>query len=138
MKYGYINPAIQVYPFDNRPEIKVLIVPNETWGEGFRDFYLINEKMGDPVYMFGCKAETDREAAHLAHANAIDYTPLSWLGQEPEPAAPLRLCWRCLAGLECKEGPQSTIAIEWDEDDENDDFRCDWCDSDMEDTLYEL
>lgn len=49
---------------------------------------------------------------------------------------PERICWRCLAGLEHRKGPQSTIEVYFDEDDENDPFLCDWCDTNLEDTLY--
>ena len=56
----------------------------------------------------------------------------------PTPLAappPLRVCARCLMGIECKEGKQITREIYIDEDD---DAKCDWCEDDMSDVLYEI
>ena len=55
--------------------IYCLIVEND---DTTRDFYLINSELGDPVYMFTCKADDDQHAAHLARVNAILYTPDNW------------------------------------------------------------
>lgn len=50
----------------------------------------------------------------------------------------LRLCWRCLAGLEHREGPQMALEVCFDEECDEETFVCDWCGSDMEDTLFEI
>ena len=138
MKFETVSRVLRVYPFDNHPEIYILITPAACKWKKYRDFFLVNNDQGNPIHMFTLKTQNDTEAIELANANAIDHTPLNWLNKETEPVAPLRICWRCLAGLECREGPQSTTTIYWDEDDEEDAFLCDWCDSDMETELYEL
>ena len=49
-----------------------------TGKDEIRSFYLVNENYGDPVYMFGCKTDSDADAAEIAIANAIDYIPSEW------------------------------------------------------------
>lgn len=49
----------------------------------------------------------------------------------------LRVCWRCLCAIEHKEGTQTTFTHYWDGDEDNE-FRCDWCDTDTETELYEI
>ena len=46
----------------------------------------------------------------------------------------LRVCYRCLMGIECHEGKQATIEIYVDDDQ---DITCEWCEERF-DTLYEL
>ena len=57
------------------PGIYCLIVSND---DETRDFYLINENYGDPVFMFGCKAEDDTHAAEIAYSNYDVYIPEEW------------------------------------------------------------
>ena len=49
----------------------------------------------------------------------------------------LRVCARCLMGIECHEGSQATMTIYVDEDDEVE-SSCEWCKESGFDTLYEL
>ena len=46
--------------------------------DNYRSFYLINDTMGDPVYMFSCAAIDDNHAVMLALGNAEDYIPAQW------------------------------------------------------------
>lgn len=47
----------------------------------------------------------------------------------------LRVCYKCLMGIECHEGKQATIEIYVDDDEPE--TVCEWCE-DWFDTLYEL
>lgn len=64
--------------------IRVEIIPDKvhciviTGKENVKSFYLINEKYGDPVFMFACKTDSDTDAAAMAAANAADYMPPEW------------------------------------------------------------
>lgn len=49
----------------------------------------------------------------------------------------LRVCAHCLMAIECHEGAQATIRISVDEDDPVE-SRCEWCEEEGFDTLYEL
>ena len=49
----------------------------------------------------------------------------------------LRVCYRCLMGIECHEGKQFVKEIFIDEDDENE-SKCEWCEESNFDTLYEF
>lgn len=49
----------------------------------------------------------------------------------------LRVCYRCLQGIECHEGKQAVMEIYVDEDDETE-STCEWCEENGFDTLYEL
>lgn len=51
----------------------VLIVPNESKGRGFREFYLQHASCGTYAYMFGCTVADDAEAAQLVLNNAEQY-----------------------------------------------------------------
>ena len=69
----YTTPhALRVEVSEN---IHCLIV---TGKNEIRSFYLINENYGDPVFMFGCKTDSDTAAAEMAIANAADYIPTEW------------------------------------------------------------
>lgn len=46
----------------------------------------------------------------------------------------LWVCEHCLAAIESHEGNQATLRHSVDEDDD----KCDWCEEDGFDTLYEL
>ena len=48
----------------------------------------------------------------------------------------MKVCDRCLAAIESREGKQLTVPLYKDEDSE--DFVCDWCGEDMYDTLHEI
>lgn len=54
---------------------------------------------------------------------------------EPEEPAPLRVCEHCLMAIESREGQQITRKIYVDEDDPQ---KCDWCETDNNDVLYEI
>lgn len=54
---------------------------------------------------------------------------------ETEEPAPLRVCERCLMAIESREGSQITRKIYVDEDDPQ---KCDWCETDDNDILYEI
>ena len=47
------------------------------------------------------------------------------------------VCEKCLMGIECHEGTQATMRHYVDEEDTTE-SRCDWCEEDGFDTLYEL
>jgi hypothetical protein len=49
----------------------------------------------------------------------------------------LRVCWRCLLGIECHEGKQVTreIPVDWEDENES---TCEWCEGNGFDTLYEF
>lgn len=53
----------------------------------------------------------------------------------PAAPPPLCVCWRCLMGIESREGKQITREIYLDEDDPR---PCDWCEDDTSDVLYEI
>ena len=52
----------------------------------------------------------------------------------------LRVCWQCLMGIECREGPMATLRHYIDIDDI--DTKCDWCGETADeggfDELFEL
>ncbi|MBR4889709.1 MAG: hypothetical protein IKU15_00135 [Clostridia bacterium] len=50
----------------------------------------------------------------------------------------MKVCKRCLEAIECKEGYQPTLKLCIDEDDDTQDSKCDWCEEDGFDILYEL
>lgn len=54
----------------------------------------------------------------------------------------LWVCSRCLAAIESREGTQAIrphhIDFEYDEEDWDEASKCDWCDENNEDVLYEL
>jgi hypothetical protein len=54
---------------------------------------------------------------------------------EPAAPQPLRVCYRCLMGIESHEGQQITRKIYLDDDDPT---PCDWCEEDGNDVLYEI
>ena len=66
-------------PHTVRVEIKksihCLIV---TGTNNYKQFYLVNDEYGDPVFMFACKTENDTESAAMAIANAESYIPEDW------------------------------------------------------------
>lgn len=47
----------------------------------------------------------------------------------------LRVCSKCLAAIESREGKQMTKVIIVDDDEE---CKCEWCEDDTCDTLYEF
>lgn len=49
----------------------------------------------------------------------------------------LWVCPRCLMAIECHEGTQATLCHYVDEDDAAE-SKCDWCEENGFDTLYEL
>lgn len=53
---------------------------------------------------------------------------------------PLRVCARCLAAIESREGSQCARKIDynWCDDDDTCDFVCEWCGDDSTDILYEI
>lgn len=53
---------------------------------------------------------------------------------------PLRVCARCLAAIESREGSQYAhkIDLNWCDDDDTCDFVCEWCGDDSTDILYEI
>ena len=53
----------------------------------------------------------------------------------PEESANLRVCYHCLLGIESHEGRQFTRPIYLDDDEP---ARCEWCDDDVSDILYEF
>lgn len=48
----------------------------------------------------------------------------------------LKVCWRCLMGIECKEGKQRVTEIFIDDDCEPEESTCDWCGESDNDRLY--
>jgi hypothetical protein len=54
---------------------------------------------------------------------------------EPDEPAPLRVCEHCLMAIESREGQQITRKIYVDEDNPQ---KCDWCETDDNDILYEI
>lgn len=52
-----------------------------------------------------------------------------------ENPQPLRVCPRCLMAIESREGRQFTRPIYLDDDEP---ARCEWCDDDISDILYEF
>jgi hypothetical protein len=52
----------------------------------------------------------------------------------------LWVCERCLMAIESREGTQATYPhyIDMDEDDAESKSKCDWCEEDGFDVLYEL
>ena len=55
--------------------------------------------------------------------------------EKSEEPAPLRVCERCLMAIESREGSQVTRKIYVDEDSPQ---KCDWCETDDNDILYEI
>lgn len=53
----------------------------------------------------------------------------------PAAPQPLRVCYRCLMGIESHEGQQITRKIYLDDDDPT---PCDWCEEALDDILYEI
>ena len=51
----------------------VLIVPDDRHGENFRDFYLVQERTGHTLIMFGCFPDNDEHAVQIAQNNAPEY-----------------------------------------------------------------
>ena len=51
--------------------------------------------------------------------------------------SPLRVCKRCLMGIESHEGPQFTKHV-WVDEDDPEDSKCEWCEEDGFDELYEI
>ena len=49
----------------------------------------------------------------------------------------LTVCQHCLMGIECHEGHQAAVLI-WVDEDDPDESRCDWCEEDGFEELYEL
>ena len=49
----------------------------------------------------------------------------------------MRVCYKCLMGIEAHEGNQPRLTIWVDEDDEEESF-CEWCEESGHDTLYEI
>lgn len=64
--------------------VRVEIIPDQvhciilTGKNNAKSFYLINENVGDPVFMFACETGSDAESAEIAIANAADYMPPEW------------------------------------------------------------
>ena len=64
--------------------VRVEIIPGQihclavTGKDNVKSFYLVNESYGNPVFMFGCKTDSDTETAEMAIANAADYIPPEW------------------------------------------------------------
>ena len=58
-----------------KKDIHCLIV---TGTNDYKSFYLINDKYGDPVFMFACKTDSDTDSAAIAIANAKSYIPEDW------------------------------------------------------------
>lgn len=52
-----------------------------------------------------------------------------------EKPQPLRVCPRCLMAIESREGRQFTRPIYLDDDEP---ARCEWCEDDISDILYEF
>ena len=50
---------------------------------------------------------------------------------------PMRVCAHCLAAIESREGAQYARPVYLDDEDAAD-FFCDWCGSDIYETLYEI
>lgn len=50
----------------------------------------------------------------------------------------LRVCWRCLMGIEAHEGKQRTTKIFIDVEDEPEKSVCEWCEEDGFEELYEF
>ena len=55
------------------PDYSVLILTDPKYGEGFRDFYLVNKNTDEAVYMFGCFVTSAGEAVSMALYNGPDY-----------------------------------------------------------------
>ena len=55
-----------------------------------------------------------------------------------ENTGDLKVCWRCLMGIECHEGKQRTTEIFIDFDAEPEESKCDWCGESGNDRLYIL
>lgn len=51
--------------------------------------------------------------------------------------APLRVCTQCLMAIESHEGPQITHHV-WVDENDKEDSKCDWCEEDGFDELYEI
>ena len=49
----------------------------------------------------------------------------------------LKVCWHCLQAIESREGKQATLVHYVNEDDAME-SKCDWCEEDGHDELYEL
>ena len=49
----------------------------------------------------------------------------------------LRVCEHCLWGIEAHEGKQRALQV-WVDEDEPEQSRCDWCEEDGFDSLYEI
>ena len=49
----------------------------------------------------------------------------------------LRVCEYCLQAIECHEGPQRALRLYVDEDDPIE-SRCDWCEEDGFDVLFDI
>ena len=49
----------------------------------------------------------------------------------------LRVCYRCLMGIECHEGKQTVTEL-WVDEEDPDESKCEWCEEEGFDTLYEL
>lgn len=82
--------------------------------------------------------ETKKEAAEIADRwNEIFKAHNVYALDIPEAEKDhnLRVCARCLAGIESREGAQVVRPIYIDEDDPQ---LCEWCESDASDILYEF
>jgi hypothetical protein len=53
-------------------DMYVLVVPMDE-REGFREFWLMNERYGSASYMFGCEAVTEEDVLELIEANVGDH-----------------------------------------------------------------
>jgi hypothetical protein len=80
IKMGYNIMAEYSTPHTVRVEIKpgeiyCLIVSNP---DNTKSFFMIHESIGDPVFMFSCKTESDIQSAEIARRYAIMYIPETW------------------------------------------------------------
>lgn len=81
--------------------------------------------------------ETIKNICHAVELVAVDSkcNIIARTGEKPTEPAPLRVCERCLMAIESREGQQITRKIYVDEDDPQ---KCDWCETDDNDVLYEI
>ena len=71
-------------PYTTPHTVRVDLIKNELYAlivtgiNGVKSFFLVNESTGDPVFMFACKTDNDRESVELVIANAAQYIPEQW------------------------------------------------------------
>lgn len=71
--------GFRVHPFKAKEHIYVLVLISPKM---HHDFYIVNDRSGETVFMFGCAVADGWEAIELANANAIDYVPINWLMED--------------------------------------------------------